>query len=68
LVLVLCAQHTIRFGEELARWVFGDQRDDLRAFQFRQARLASGAGAVCETVVYALVIEAVDALPDGLLG
>jgi hypothetical protein len=31
----------------------------------RKARLASGAGAVSETV-YALIIEAVDALPNSL--
>jgi hypothetical protein len=63
--LVLGAEHAVRLGDELARWVLGDQRDDLRAFQFRKARLASGAGTISETV-YALVIEAVDARPDGL--
>ena len=63
--LVLNAEYAVRRGEELARWVFGDQCDDLRAFQFRKARLASGAGAISETV-YALGVEAVDALPDGL--
>jgi hypothetical protein len=63
--LVLGTQHTIRLGEELARWVLGDQRDDLRAFQFLKARLASGAGTISESV-YALVVEAVNALPDGL--
>jgi hypothetical protein len=63
--LILGAQHTIRFGEELAWWVLGDQCDDLRAFWFRKARPASGAGTVSETV-YALGIEAVDTLPDGL--
>jgi hypothetical protein len=53
--LVLGTEHTIRLGEELARRVFGDQRDDLRAFQFRKARLASGAEAVSEAA-YALSV------------
>jgi hypothetical protein len=62
---VLGTEHTIRLGEELARRVLGHQRDDLRAFQFFKARLASGAWAVSETV-YAFGIEAVDALPNSL--
>jgi hypothetical protein len=63
--LVLGTEHAVRLGEELARWVLGYQRDNLRAFQFRKAWPASGAGSVSEPL-YALGIEAVDALPDGL--
>lgn len=64
LSLVFGPKYAVGLGEELARWVLGDQRDDLRAFQFCNARPAPGAGAVSETI-YALGIEAVDALSDG---
>jgi len=63
--LVLGAEHTIGLGEELARWILGDQRDDLRALRLCKAWPAPGTEAVSETV-YALSIEAVDALPNGL--
>jgi hypothetical protein len=65
LSLILGTEHAVGVGEELARWVVGNQHNDLRAFQLCKARLASGTRAISETV-YALVIEAVDALADGL--
>ena len=53
LSLVFGPEYAVGLGEELARWVLGDQRDDLRAFQFCNARPAPGSGAVSETI-YAL--------------
>jgi hypothetical protein len=41
------------------------EEDDLRAFQFCQARLAAGAGTVAETI-YPFDVEPVEALADGL--
>ncbi len=48
--LVLGSEYAVGFGEELVRWAFGDQGDDLGTLTFRDAWLASGSGAICEPV------------------
>jgi hypothetical protein len=65
LLYIFGLEYTVGLGKELARRVFGYQRDDLRAFFLGEAWPPTGAGTVAESV-HPCEIEPVEALSDGL--